>query len=264
MAGHSITASGAGGTPVRERQFEITRRARATDLALSAGGVMLRFVSPDSRAVMSKSVFTRAGSIYAPFEAEEVRRMRRFVDQVDRLRGFSFFEHPSHRMKATFAGGVVCSVRADAPGTEATYAVVPIFRELYNPRNSTSADQILGLLTRHAHDRASGLRDEAIADLRGLRDGLKWRRKVDPRGSLLEENPDRTVVARTPESIIDTWLNGEYLHFDEPKAAEIIEGHPTTEMMRFMLLSAIRDFSTIWGHVRNAAFAAMQGRSLPP
>lgn len=66
----------------------------------------------------------------------------------------------------------------------------------------------------------------------GNYDGLRWRRKNDPRSSLFEESGAGTFVARTRESIIDTWLYGEYLHFDEPRAAELVEGHPATEMMK--------------------------------
>jgi hypothetical protein len=209
--------------------------------------------------ILARSIFTaRVAGIYTPFDEREITHMRRFVRQVDRLRSFSFFAHPPHRMKATLhSGGTVTDIRADAPSDEAVTAVMPIFRELYNPQNTTSATRILKLLIRHAQQRPSRYQSETLMDLKSLREELTWRRTVDPRCKLLEEDGERT-----PASVIDVWLNGEYFHFDEPKAAEIPEDHAVTEMMRMMLLSAIHDFRNLWTHVRHACAVVLREPTL--
>lgn len=213
--------------------------------------------------VMQKALFTRAAEIYTPFAPSELRQLRRFVRQVDRLRSFSFFEHPPHRMKATLGpGGLVTDFRADSPSDEAICAVMTLFRELYNPNSATSGDQILKLLEGHARGRKSQHQAEAVADLKSMRRDLKWRRREDPRGKHLEEDSEGAMVARTPAEIINVWLNGEYFHFDEPKAAELLDDHPVTEFMKVTLLSAIHDFANLWGHARNAAFVALREPTL--
>lgn len=84
-----------------------------------------------------------AAEAYTPFSDEEVRRLERFTDRVRALGNSSFFEHPGHRMKATFTQGYVFDVRVDSPGEEAVRAVMPLFRELYTDENPTSARAVL-------------------------------------------------------------------------------------------------------------------------
>jgi hypothetical protein len=219
-------------------------------------------VSNLSPALASKAIFSRPAELYSPFDDDERERLSRLVRQVDRLRSYSFFAHPPHRMSATFVGGVAVDVRADAPPDEAMSAVAMLFRELYDDHSATSAVQILKLLSKHVHSRASDLQAEAVADLRAIRRAIAHRCRVDPRGVILEELADGSCVARSPATVIDLWLNGEYYHFDRAKAAELAPDHPLTEAMRVTLLSAIWDLANLWAHTRNAAFSVLREPAL--
>ena len=212
---------------------------------------------------MSRPLFTEGAIAYAGFNDRELVWLKRFVRQVDRLRSFSFFEHPAHRMRGTFVGGVVVDLRADSPSDEAISAVMPPFRELYNERNPTSGDRILKLLGHHAYGGHGEQREAVLSDLRSIRKEIAWRRGHDPRGFLVEEDLHGVFVTRTPKSVIDAWLNGEYFHFDEEKALELVEGEPATEMMKTTLLSAIHDFVNLWAHARNAVVIALRCSNRP-
>jgi len=74
---------------------------------------------------------------------------------------------------------------------------------------------------------------------------------VDP-VKLLEEDEQGVTVARSPESIIDTWFNGEYFH-DDPEFAEQLtpSDSAAVEMMRLSLHTAMRDFIVYWGRIRD-------------
>lgn len=213
--------------------------------------------------VMSRALFTEGAIAYAAFDDRELLRLKRFVRQVDRLRSFSFFAHPAHRMRGTFVSGVVVDLRADSPSDEAISAVMPPFRELYNEPNPTSGDRILKLLGHHAYGGHGEQREAVLSSLRSIRKEIEWRRRHDPRGSLLEEDRHGVFVARTPRSVIDAWLNGEYFHFDEEKALELVEGEPATEMMKTTLLSAIHYFANLWAHARNAVVIALRSPGPP-
>jgi hypothetical protein len=200
-----------------------------------------------------------AAEAYTPFSDEEVRRLERFTDRVRALGNSSFFEHPGHRMKATFTQGYVFDVRVDSPGEEAVRAVMPLFRELYTDENPTSARAVLNILRRHARARGTVASKAVLREMESLRNALTERKQSDPRAAFLEEGREGP---RPPREIIDVWLNGEYFHFDEPKAVELAEGGGAVEPMRMILHSAVRDFAQVWKHIAVRVEAALDEESL--
>lgn len=194
---------------------------------------------------------------FAPFDAAETRRLRRFVKRVEQLRGSSFFETPGHQITATYAGGGQFNIRAESAGDEAVRAVVGPFRELYTDSEPTSAMSALKLLESHARAADRECNERLIEQLRAVRRAIKERRQRDPRGVFLEEQADGGSAAVPPHQIIDTWLYGEYLHYDPAKADRIEEHEGITEMLRFSLESAIRDFTEFWARIAELAGAVV-------
>jgi hypothetical protein len=186
---------------------------------------------------------------FVPFDHIETRRLRRFVKRVEQLRESSFFDTPGHRIMATFTGGRISNVRAQSAGDEAVRAVIGPFRELYSDSEPTSAMATLKLLEGHARAADRNRNQELIGQLRALRTRIKERRQRDPRGVLLEEQPDGGSAAVTPHESIVTWLYGEHLHYDLAKADRLEEHQAMTEMLLFILESAIRDFAHLWGRI---------------
>jgi len=186
---------------------------------------------------------------FAPFDAAETRRLRRFVRRIEQLRGSSFFETPGHRITATYAGGGLFNIRAESAGDEAVRAVIGPFRELYTDSEPTSAMAALKLLEGHARAADRDRNERLIKHLRALRTAIKKRRQQDPRGVSLDEQADGGSAAVPPRQIIDMWLYGEHLHYDLAKADRIEEHEVISEMLGFSLESAIRDFTDLWGEI---------------
>jgi hypothetical protein len=204
------------------------------------------------------------GEAFAPFDAAETRRLRRFANRVEQLRGSSFFETPGHQITATYAGGGLFNIRAESAGDEAVRAVIGLFRELYTDSEPTSAMSALKLLESHARSAGRDRNERLIEQLRALRTAIKARRQQDPRGVFLEEQADGGTAAVPPDQIIDMWLYGEHLHYDPAKADRIEEHEGITEMLRFSLESAIRDFTDFWGKIAELAAAVIDTPALRP
>ena len=136
-------------------------------------------------------MLARPRDIYAPFNARELRRLRRFLNRVEALHTSSFFAHPAYQMKGelSLATGIVENVRVDSPGEEAVRAVMPMFRELYTDSNPTSAVAVLRLLDGHVRMLGSSLTIQARDELQAWKDDLVNRKTHDPRGLYLEEDP---------------------------------------------------------------------------
>jgi hypothetical protein len=100
---------------------------------------------------------------------------------------------------------------------------------------------------------------EAIAELRALRAALRSRRRADPRSYALEEGRPGAIP---PHEIIDLWLNGEYMHFDEEKAEILSVDTTVGELYRMTLHSALRDFRWLWEQVAFRVEAVLEEPSL--
>src|SRR4051794_28070794 len=93
-----------------------------------------------------------AATTYAPFDAEQRRRLKRFVRNVSVLEGSSFFAHPGYQMKVWPQEDGSVRFAVDSPGEEAVRAVMGTFRKLYNEneKGKTSANHALNILIERA------------------------------------------------------------------------------------------------------------------
>jgi hypothetical protein len=185
-----------------------------------------------------------------PFTPEQIRLLRRFVTQVDKLSASQFLKDSTEpiELKAEFVNGQVQNVSLAGPDQEALDAISGTFRELYGggKRNQTSAKAISKLLGEHANARATAAGEKLAKTLKGYRADLADRDQVDSRMGILVEDPDDLSSIQTPRQVIDVFLNGDLLHYEPAKAEELEEDPHYTEMLMVMLHSAIRDFAVLW------------------
>lgn len=164
----------------------------------------------------------------APTEQDRVD-LERFIRKVDALRASAFMEHRFGMHGellpgASHLGGQAWNLGIDVPDEALLKSVIGDFRLLYTDKNRSSAMRILKILQRSAYERGTPAGRAAIEALKEIRKHLQERRKTDPVGQILDADQHGTLVARSPENIIDTWFNGEYFHDDPESAAELEPG----------------------------------------
>jgi hypothetical protein len=206
--------------------------------------------------------------VFSPISADDRWVLQRFVSKVDALNASSFRDSETKLRAtaipgATYLGGPAWHMRVEGPDEQAVKAVVGDFRQLYTDSSNASAMKVLKILQAAGYQRGTDASREMIEQLRALRGVLKQRKKFDPRGKLLEEDPAGGSVERTPDDTIQTWFNGEYLHDDHECAVELApQGAASVEMMRLSLQSAMRDYLSYWTLIRNLAAAVLKDSAL--
>jgi hypothetical protein len=185
-----------------------------------------------------------------PFTPEQIRLLKRFVTQVDKLSASQFLKDSTEpiELKAELVNGQVENLRLAGPGREALDAISGTFRELYGggKGNRTSAKAISKLIGEHADARATAAGEKLAKALKQYRAALAYRDRVDPRMGILVEDPTDSSSIQTPQQVIDVFLNGDLLHYELVKADELEDDPRYTEMLMVMLNSAIRDFAVLW------------------
>lgn len=148
-------------------------------------------------------------------------------------------------------GGQGWAFGVDGPDEKEVKSIIGDFRQIYTDHNRTSARTVLKMLTGHARARETDASRSLFHQLRAFGKHLGHRKDNDPRGCVLEESVEGDSVKRSPDSIVRDWFNGVYFH-DEPGPASELEreGHPTVEMFRWSLQTAIKDFISDWGKLR--------------
>lgn len=202
--------------------------------------------------------------IFSPLSDDQRSVLERFVRKVNELNESSFAKSATG-LKGTMIpegqvlGGQAWQITVDGPPEESIKAVVGDFRQLYAENSNSSAMKVVKILSERANARGTDASREVIGQLRAFRKELRTRGTVDPRGKMLEEDESGGTVQRSPQSIIATWLNGEYLHDDPEKAAELSpEGHASVEVLRFSLQTAVRDYIEYWSQLRDLAAAVLK------
>lgn len=202
---------------------------------------------------MSESVLPLAAKIYSRFDVGESRRLRSYVTDVEELVGSAFFQPSEQKLTLSAELGGPLESTLTYAGEEAVRAVVGLFRQLYNHREPTSYNQILKLLSRHAHERASEHRVAAITELKALREwekealrpviALKWRH-ARPDGSIAYEED------LTPEVLIDLFLHGKYLHKGNEKSDKL-DAWPFAHLLQQSFFGAMTALSQVYWVGRN-------------
>lgn len=118
-------------------------------------------------------------------------------------------------------GGQAWEIRPSGPDQEAVKAVIGDFRQLWTDHRPTSAMSVLKILRGSAKRRGSAAGAELVSQLEVFRRRLLERKSVDPGGKMLVEGEFGESREIAPEEIIDSWLNGEYLHDDLEKADQL-------------------------------------------
>lgn len=175
-------------------------------------------------------------AVYSPFDASESQRLRTYADDVATLTSSRFFD--GSRLTITIAEpGVGDSL--EAPDEETVRAIAGLFRALYNDYEPTSYVAILKLLRQHAHKREGAQREAAIAELRGLH-GLKAQAL---QAGLVTYAPSGSAL--TPQVLIETFINGHYLHKDEKRMA-VLEDLRGDAVLMFEFLSSVQRLTSVF------------------
>jgi len=198
----------------------------------------------------------------APTE-QDCTDLKRFIRKVDALQASAFMEHRfgmhGELLPGTsHLGGQAWNLGIDVPDEVLLKSVIGDFRLLYTDTNRSSAMRVLKILQRSAYERGTPAGRAAIEALKEIRKYLQERRKTDPVGQILDADQVGTLVARSPEDIINVWFNGEYFHDDQEFAAELEPGDDLgVGMMRLALHTAIRDHVSAWTVIRKTASALL-------
>lgn len=217
---------------------------------------------PDGRG--TDSVLRLAAVIYTPFDAQETRRLRGYIVDVEELVGSTFFQPGEQKLTLSAEMGGPLQSSLTYPGEEAVRAVVGLFRQLYNHHEPTSFHQILKLLSRHAHERGSEHRAAAVAELKALREwekqalrptiALKWQHaRAD--GSIAYEED------LTPEVLIDLFLHGRYLHKGNAKSDKL-DAWPYAHLLQQSFFGAMIALSQVYWLGRNVVDQVVTAPSL--
>jgi hypothetical protein len=203
-----------------------------------------------------------------PFEPLEVRRLRRFHKQVEKLSSYRFLRDSAGPMQlqGTMAGGQINDIRYIGPDREALDAVAPAFRELYGEgrRNHGSGSSISQMVRANALSAGTEPGRQLAAQLEDFGRALNRRSRRDPRIGLIFENPGPVGSSSllSPRRAIDLFFNGEVFHYELAKADEF-EDMPLAEQGIVMMVhSAIRDFVPLWKKLDRLIWAILSEQHL--
>lgn len=163
---------------------------------------------------------------------DELSELRRYVNQVERLASCSFFENPGGKLTISSEIGKPVAMEHAHAGDEAMRAVVPIFRQLYTDTAPASAARVMSIIKQSAHRTGTEEGRELIAL---LRDHARLHKELRAGNGGMSLVHDGSPIDNA--GVIDLWLNGEYMHWDEDKAA-VLEAWPEP-IMRFQLNGAV-------------------------
>ena len=168
----------------------------------------------------------------------QLKELRRFESQVARLNSLSFFdtlEHTLHLGQEEVDGPLQME-HSHPGGEEALLAALPVFRQIYNTSDERgSATRAISILKRSAKARGTPDGRKLIDLLKGHTTAIEGLEKENG-GLQIMLNGEPLFFGR----IIDLWLNGDYMHHDEDKAA-ILEKAPR-DILAFQLHGAIVSF----------------------
>jgi hypothetical protein len=207
---------------------------------------------------MSESPLERAAEIYAPFDAGETARLRQYVEDVQDLAASSFFKNPGQKVTLSWSDDDrTLRTELDYAGEEAVRAVVPLFRQLYNPTEPTSYVQVLKLLSRHVKARESALQADAIEALRDLRRGQQ-QILTQPMGQIV-----MNAEELTPAALVDLFLHGHYLHKGNEKSEKLAQW-PVTDLLRHSFFTTMLQLRNLYWIGRNVVLRVLAEPSLVP
>jgi hypothetical protein len=171
----------------------------------------------------------------SPISRSERQELVRFVAQVERFSRSSFFETPGGKLTLSAKKGEAMQIEYPHAGDEAVRAVMPVFRQLYTDTERGSAARAMKILKASAHTRATDEGRQLIQLLKDHGRGLREFRRSNAGLALLHNDVDLDFGR-----VIDLWLNGDYMHFDEVKA-NVISAWPP-EIMQMQLHTALVGF----------------------
>jgi hypothetical protein len=190
----------------------------------------------------------------------ELKELRRFVSQVERLARCSFFQPRDETLKMSGEQGKPeMEMQHTTAPEEALLAVVTIFRQIHTGHWRGSAGRAISILKQSAYARDSDDGRKLIALLKYHQKRHREIAKADGGFQLTHQTPDETKILRFGD-IIDILFNGDYLHWDEGKAA-IIEVWPPG-ILQFQLTGALMDFRNSYWVLANCVKRCLQEPAL--
>jgi len=191
------------------------------------------------------SPLERPQDIYRPFTTQETQTLRNFVANARELGRMRFFTQVPHQF--TIAGKVPFAM--DEPDTEAVFAATSLLRQLYNPREPTSAAVLLKILKRSAHEHAAAERDDAIRELRSLG---AWTRDAVAKGVgigiIFDHGTHQTTIK--PAEILNAYFHGRYLHSGND-LSELVAQLDDVGLGRFTFYQVMKELAKAYWVIAN-------------
>jgi hypothetical protein len=207
-----------------------------------------------------ESLLDNPVGIFSPFDGEELKRLRGYVDRVERLVSLRFFQQ-RQSVEIMGANEGVITVGQDGFDEEALMAVAGIFRMLYLPHEKSSFTATMNLLLRHVSIDAPQ-RAAALAELREIKGGRSELLKRSDIAMVLERrHPDGFITRErmSTETLIDLWLHGHFLH-DENEKSQALDQWPIKHIPLFEFCGAIRRFARLFVAGRLVVVKALEAQ----
>jgi hypothetical protein len=185
----------------------------------------------------------------APVTAEEVRELRRFVSQVEKLAGCSLFKANEDTLKISYEQGKPGVELVHSTEQELVMAAATIFRQLYTPNEHGSASRASNIIKKSAHERGGVEADKLIALMKHHEEGLRAIDKANGGFAISYDGADLPF-----KQIIDLLVNAEVMHNDADKARAFahLEG-----FVWFQFVGALVAFRDRYALIRNCVAACL-------
>ena len=185
----------------------------------------------------------------APVAAQEVRELRRFVSQVEKLARCSLFKANQDTLKISYEEGKPGVEMVHSADQEPVMAAATVFRQLYTPNDHGSASRASNIIKKSAHERGGVEADKLTALMKHHEEGL---RAIDKANGGFAINYDGTDL--NFKQIIDLLVNAEVMHNDADKAAAFahLEG-----FVWFQFVGALVAFRDRYALMRNCVAACL-------
>jgi hypothetical protein len=185
----------------------------------------------------------------APVTADEIRELRRFVSQVEKLVRCSLFNEHQDTLKISYEQGKPGLELVHSTEQEPVMAAATIFRQLYTPNEHGSASHASNILKKSAHERGGVEADKLVALMKRHEAGLREINRANGGFAINYNGTDLHF-----EQIIDLLVNAEVMHNDADKAAAFaqLEG-----FVWFQFVGALVNFRSRYWLMRNCVVAAL-------
>ena len=187
---------------------------------------------------------------YTPFQSEDIRRLTRYVERVDKLTDTDLMRTETISFKMSGEVGKAPTATVSGVTDEALERGLFILRPLWLQQETASFLQVQALVKQHAHLKGTPEGKLAIEHIKNHTRALDVAPSNTSLVSLREQRVNQTGVIVstedvTPRRIFEDFLYGYYFHEEEARIDRI--GHWLhSEFQRFVFIDTVHALARIY------------------